>query len=181
MGGILGSGAQAVGDQGASTAALTGFNYGASSPLTTAYGTSGANANNEVSQLLGNKPTTAQTTSGFQNYLQNTGFNQNLATTQAGVTNQSAANGTYNSGGTIRAMDQATTGAASTAANNYFGDVQNQANAGQQALNSVTAAGTGGGTAAANAQMAAASQAGSAAAQGTNALMGGLGSIFGIL
>ena len=176
----MGSAVSAVGDAGpAEQAALQGFNYGTSSPLNGSLASNGASASNILSSLLGNTPnnptSNAAAASGFQNYLGMSGFPTALAQSQMGVVNQSAANGTYNSGGTIRATAQNAATTAAPYATNYANYLSGVANQGQSGINSVTAAGTGGGAAAANAG----EQAANAAGQATASSINGIGSLLG--
>lgn len=175
MGSVASAGVDALGGYLASNAALQDFNYGTSSPLNGSLASNGASANNVLSSLLGNTPNNptqnAAAASGFQNYLGMSGFPTALAQSQMGVVNQSAANGTYNSGGTIRATAQNASSTAAPYATNYANYLGNLSNQGQSGINSVTAAGTGGGSAASNAQL----QAANAAGQATSGLLGQLG------
>lgn len=157
-------------------AALQGFNYGTSSPLNGSLATTGMSANNVLSSLLGNTPgntaLNGQAANGFQNYLGASGFPTSLAMSQMGVTNQAAANGTYNSGGTIRAADQNATTMGSQAASNYANYLGGLSNQGQSGVNSVVAAGTGGGVAATNAAMQNANASGQLVGGGINGILG---------
>lgn len=143
-------------------------------------------------QLLGQAPITDEAKSGFNNYLNSTGYNFQLNQGQNAIGSDSAAKGLLNSGGTAKALTQYGQNLASTTFNNYLGQLGNlnnqqgaTATQGQQALGQIGTTGSTSGGNAANAMIAG----GEAQAGGTvaafngigNALgsVGGLGNVFG--
>lgn len=125
---------------------LTGYNY-----LTGANGAAVSNgqaASNASAQLLGTQPITSQTTNGFNNYLNSTGYNFALDQGTRAITGSSAAKGILNSGSTAKALQTFGQGLAGQQFNNYLGQLNTQAGQGITAAGQVGAAGTAGGTAA---------------------------------
>lgn len=95
---------------------------------------------------------TGQTTNGFNNYLNSTGYNFQLGQGQNAITSNAASRGLLNSGGTAKALTTFGQGLAGQSFNNYLGQLGGLAGNAQTSLGQVGQAGTAGGTAAGQAQ-----------------------------
>lgn len=146
MGFLTGSGSTKK----AAAADLTGFNYLKSSPLASSFGANGAAANDQLSNLLGlnGAQGSAQSSPGFQNYLNSTGYQFQMQQGQDAIASSQAARGLLNSGGTAKELEQYGQGLASTSFNNYLSQVGNVAAQGENAYATIGGAGNSGGQAA---------------------------------
>ena len=153
-----GSTAQSAANTGAGQS-LTGYNYLSANPLIaqeqTAAGnasTSQGNTQGAIAQLLGTAPVTQQTQTGFNNYLNSTGYQFQQQQGTNALEGSAAAKGILNSGSTAKALTQYGQGLAGQSFNNYLGQLQGlntaqqgTANAGLTATGQVGQAGTTGG------------------------------------
>lgn len=150
---------------GASGLDLTGYNYltngGGSSTIKGAQAAgqaaqTGAQATQDAqSELLGLKPLTDTTKTGFNNYLNSTGYKFNMDQGTSAITGSAAARGLLNSGAAGKALTQYGQKLGSSYFNNYLGQLgnlnQQQTTTAGQGINatvSTGSAGTQGGVAA---------------------------------
>lgn len=184
IGGVIGGVGSLFGGQSAKSNDLTGYNYlnaNAANGAAQASGITGSNSatatQNAEAQLLGTAPMTSQTQTGFNNYLNSTGYNFQNQQGSAAITGNAASRGLLNSGSTAKALQGYGQNLASTTFNNYLGNLsglntqqQNTANTGVSAANNVGTAGTQGGQAAGNAMQSGITSAAGSAAGIVNAL-----------
>jgi hypothetical protein len=171
IGSLIGGNKQADADKQAAQQALTGYNYLTTGPGSTAassYTNNGTAANNAEAQLLGTQPITDQTSNGFTNYLNSTGYKFQLGQGTQAIAGSAAAKGILNSGATAKALQTYGQGLAAGTFNNYLTQLNGQSAQGQTQLGQIAAAGTAGGGNAAGATQAA----GAAQAQGLNGALG---------
>jgi hypothetical protein len=188
-GSLLSSGKKKSADATAAQQNLTGYNYLTGNAANknaqdagiaasgAAAGTQGAEA-----QLLGTAPVTDQTKSGFNNYLNSTGYKFQRDQGTGAITGNAASRGLINSGGTAKKLLTYGQGLAGQSFNNYLNNLsglntqqQSTANTGVTAAEHVGAAGTQGGQGAGQATMAG----GAAQASGIGGVVGGLQGIIG--
>ena len=160
IGGAIGGIGSLFGGNKAAKQDLTGFNY-----LTGASGVggdvaAGNAATSQTGQLLGTQPLTPGATSGFDNYLNSTGYNFQRQQGTGAITGSAAARGTLNSGSTAKALETFGQGLAGQSFNNYLGQLGNQSQRGLTASGQIGSAGTAGGTAAGANQQSGTSSAG---------------------
>lgn len=154
IGGLIGGIGSLIGGNSAADQALTGYKYltkGAGAPAESGYVNNGASANEAQSELLGLKPITGQTTNGYNNYLNSTGYKFQLDQGTNALNGSAAARGLLNSGSNAKALTQYGQGLASQNFNNYLGQLGGVSSAGQVGLGQVAQAGTQGGQGAAQA------------------------------
>lgn len=175
IGGLIGGVGSLFGGNSAAKQALTGYNYltkGAGSAATSGYVNNGSAANEAAAELLGTKPITSATSGAYNNYLNSTGYKAQLQAGSNAITGNAAARGLLNSGGTAKALDTFGQNLAATTFNNYLGQLNTQAAAGQTSLGQVAQAGTSGGANAAQASQ-------SGTSSGFNQLGSAIGGLFG--
>lgn len=175
IGGLIGGVGSLIGGNSGAKQALTGYNYltkGAGADATSGYVNNGAAANSASAQLLGLQPITPGTSGAYANYLGSTGYKSQLQTGSNAITGNAASRGLLNSGGTAKALDTFGQNLASTTFNNYLGQLNTQAGAGQTSLGQVAQAGTQGGQGAAQASQ-------SGTSSGFNQLGSAIGGLFG--
>lgn len=154
IGGLIGGVGSLIGGNSAAKQALTGYNYltkGKGAAATSDYINNGAGASNAEAQLLGLQPITGQTTNGYNNYLNSTGYKFQMGQGTDAITGSAAARGILNSGSTGKALTSFGQGLAGSTFNNYLGHLSGVGQAGQTSLGQVSTAGTQGGQTAANA------------------------------
>lgn len=171
LGSLFGGSTAQSADSAAAGQALTGYNYlstGAGNPAVSTAQNNGVTAGNAAAgtqsaeaQLLGTAPMTSQTQTGFNNYLNSTGYNFQQQQGDAALSGSAAARGVLNSGSAAKALQGYGQNLASTTFNNYLGNLsglntqqQNTANAGTTAAQVVGQAGTTGGVNASSATQA---------------------------
>lgn len=154
IGGLIGGIGSIIGGSQAASQALTGYNYltkGKGAAAENSYINNGASANNAQSQLLGLQPITGQTTNGYDNYLNSTGYKFQMGQGTGAITGSAAARGLLNSGATGKALTTFGQGLAGQSFNNYLGQLNGVSAGGQTGLGQVAQAGTQGGQGAAQA------------------------------
>ena len=150
------AGAYGPATQKAADAAMTGYNYltsGQGAQASNTYINNGMTANNSIAQLLGQAPMGDGASSGFQNYLNSTGYQFQLGQGMDAVSGNAASKGLLNSGGTAKALQQYGQNLSATTFNNYLQQLGGLSGAGQAGLNMVSGAGSYGGANAAQAYM----------------------------
>jgi len=111
------------------------YNYlnGALAPTVTA----GTGAIGNLSGMLNGTDNGA----GYQNFLNSTGYQQQLKEGLQGVTNNAAMKGTLQSGATMKALNNYAQNTAATSYQNYLGDLSNVGSLGLQAAGVIGGAG----------------------------------------
>lgn len=156
IGGLTSSSSASKGAQ----QSLTGYNYLAGNGTNQAAQTAGVNATgagaqtqSQEAQLLGTAPMTQQAQTGFNNYLNSTGYQFQQQQGDQALTGSAAARGILGSGSTAKALTQYGQGLAGQSFNNYLNNLsglntqqQNTANTGVNAAEQVGQAGTTGGS-----------------------------------
>lgn len=192
IGSLIGGNQAANLEKKAGTQSLTGFNYlqgNQNNQTAQNAGTqadfAGQHIQNDEQQLLGQAPMTAATGNGYNNYLNSTGYQQQMQQGTAALTGSAAARGLLNSGATAKALTTYGQGLAGQSFNNYLGQLgsaNNQAqasvNTGLQASTAVGQAGTTGGIAQGNQTAAQGQSTGSSVAQFGNDVGGGIQNYF---
>lgn len=150
IGGVVGAAGSLLGGQSAKKNALTGYRYltGASGDIPGGIqGTvkAGNAATDATSQLLGTEPMKAGTQSGYNNYLNSTGYNFQRTQGSQAITGNAASRGLLNSGATGKALTQYGQNIGGSYFNNYLTQLGDQANRGLQASGQIASAGTQGG------------------------------------
>ena len=174
---LIGGSMQQSADNKASQQALTGYNYLTGKNGIQGYVTNGSGANNAEAQLLGLAPESAQTATGFNNYLNSTGYKFNLQQGQDAISGSAAARGILNSGSTGKALTQYGQNLGTSYFNNYLNSLGGVAGQGLQGAGEIGQAGTqGGGNAGAFT-----AQGGNAMAQGIAGAGGSLMNLFGMI
>ena len=168
----------------ASNNALQSQIYQSNKALITPYVDRGNTAADALQGFLGLGGDPAKTQAAFQNYLNSTGYQFNLHQGLDAAEQSKAAQGLYNSGAALKALDAYGTGLAGTYGQQYIDNLGNVAQRGVNAVGTLTGAGqnyanqvgsnnAGAANVAANAGLAAAGQ--------TNGLIGNALSAFGNL
>lgn len=155
IGDLVGGNAQQTADKQAATQSLTGYNYlenpAASGVQSQVAG--GNAANTAEQQLLGLQPMSSQTQTGFNNYLNSTGYNFQMQQGQQAISGNAASKGILNSGATAKALTQYGQNLGSTYFNNYLSQLGAVNATGNQIAGATAQAGSTGGSNAANATM----------------------------
>lgn len=159
IGSLFGGSTKKTADTQAANESLTGFNYLSGNQNNQAVQGNATNASNagaatqgQEASLLGTAPMTAQAQTGFNNYLNSTGYQFQQQQGQQALTGSAAARGLLGSGATAKALTSYGQGLAGQTFNNYLGQLsglntqqQTSANAGITAGGQVGVAGTAGG------------------------------------
>ena len=170
IGNLFGMGQETKYDKLAAQQALTGFNWLTGDNGITGYVNNGNAANSQIAALLGLGGDTAAAKSAFNNYLNSTGYQTNLASGSNAITSNSASRGLLNSGATGKALTSFGQNLGSNYFNNYLGQLTGVSNSGLNAAGQIGQAGTtGGGNAAGYTQ-----SIGNAQAQGWGNIFGDL-------
>lgn len=153
IGGVIGGIGSLFGGSKANKAAqqsLTGFNYLKGSPIGKQYVPTGGTANDMVAQLLGAAPLQQGTSNAFSKYLDSTGYQFQLGEGQRAITSSDASKGILNSGAQAKALAKYGQGLAGNAFQQYIANLGGLSTQGLQAGQVIGAAGTSGGSNAAN-------------------------------
>ncbi len=157
MGSIIGAGlgiaGSLLGGSSAKTNDLTGYNYLSGQRPQLGAGAMGFAKRGEAagtaeSELLGLAPASDQTKTGFNNYLNSTGYKFQLGQGTSAITGSAAARGILNSGSTAKALTSYGQGLAAKSFDNYLSAVHGVGNQGLTATDQIGSAGTTGGMAA---------------------------------
>lgn len=180
--GLLSSRAQARGQQQvgqqAGQTALGGFNYLQGSPIGTQYLPAGGQAINQQAALLGVGGDPTQANAAYQNYLNSTGYQGQLAAGSQAITGNNAARGLLGSGATAKALTQYGQQLGAQSFNNYLGQLNTVAGMGLQAGGMLGQSANSGYGQAAQYQYGAGMDANQTRASGWDQLIGGLGGAY---
>ncbi len=162
--------------------ALEGQIYNSNKALAEPYVDAGDTANTALQGFLGLGGDPAKTQAAFHDYLNSTGYQFNLDQGLGAAEQSKAAQGLYNSGATLKALDAYGTGLADTYGQQYVDNLNTIANRGVNAVGSLTGAGQSYANAVSannNSAASAAANAGLASASQTTGLIGNALALYG--